>query len=580
MMRWPRGMRNLAAAVALILVLWLLIMGAVHSRHDRTKVAKMTEKMKTVCVGRFLIDLPQDAEVTLGRAFLDGFEISSVAESEDAFVERVRVHEAELGSQVNELGKKNLELAKELNYGEVRGKLLVSGRWATSWDEHGKRKRVEAVALNGFAYHKVGEISFNFSARNYDPRRIDKLPKLMAKVVVRGPHELPRGPGFCIDRALVRDPLSSEQNESVTMFAGLPGHPDLAIVFSTIAGTRQGAGMLERSARASARLPFFVRAAFRTLREGKRTINGLAGEELGVKVTESNLSTNFSFDWEMSGKEDDVNAPLLTLELQTGINPRAGGKPVQSSLSEDALIALWDKIASSIRLRPVEQPQPPMAEPVVAALGIFAAAGERCPESGWWQCSEGGSGVGVLGGQRQYLRKGQRMPQALMLPQQTLWQKIRGLQPSYESERPTAWKLVDKRIHARAALAAPLEPAVFSARDATGPGAGAPPPEAVTADVGTYSKTGLPCPASGWWRCEESHALDGTRWFAQGSLLPAATFKVPPGVFRKTTGHPEVIHRRSTWQLVRYAPSPPAAGVGESKPEALDGAAARTLEVQ
>jgi hypothetical protein len=185
-------------------------------------------------------------------------------------------------------------------------------------------------------------------------------------------------------------------------------------------------------------------------------------------------------------------------------------------------------------------------------------------------CSEGGSGVGVLGGQRQYLRKGQRMPQALMLPEQTLWQKIRGLQPSYESDHPTAWKLVDKRIHSRTALPVPLEPAVFSARaDAMTPGEGAPPSEAVTADVGSYVKTGLPCPSSGWWRCEESHALDGTRWFAQGSLLPAATFKVPPGVFRKTTGHPEVIHRRSTWQLVRYAPGP-AAGVEESKPEVLE----------
>lgn len=570
MILWRRGMRNIAAAVALILVLWILSVGAVHSRHDRTKVAKMTEKMKTVCVGRFLIDLPQDAEATLGRAFLDGFEITTVAESESAFFERVRVQEAELGSTTNELGKKNLELAKELNYGEVRGKLLVSGRWATSWEENGKRKRVEAVALNGFAYHTARELGFNFSARNYDPRRIDKLPKLMAKVVARGAQEIPREPGFCIDRALVKDPLSSEQNESVTLFAGLPGHPDLAIVFSTIAGTRQGAGMLERSTKATARLPFFMRAAFRTLREGKRTLNGLAGEELGVKVTEANLTTNFSFDWEMGGKEDDVKLPLLTLELQTGINPRAGGKPVQSSLSEAALIDLWDKIASSIRLRPVDAPKVPKAEPAVAPLGTFAAAGERCPQSGWWLCSEGGGGVGVLGGQRQYLRKGQRMPQALMLPEQTLWQKIRGLQPSYESDRPTAWKLVDKRIHSRSALPVPLEPAVFSGRaDAMSAGEGAPPAEAVTADVGTYTKTGLPCPASGWWRCEESHALDGTRWFAQGSFLPAATFKVPPGVFRKTTGHPEVIHRRSNWQLVRYAPTPPM-GVEESRPEVLE----------
>jgi hypothetical protein len=156
------------------------------------------------------------------------------------------------------------------------------------------------------------------------------------------------------------------------------------------------------------------------------------------------------------------------------------------------------------------------------------------------------------------------MPQALMLPPQTLWQKIRGLQPSYESDRPTAWKLVDKRVHTRTSGPVPLEPAIFAARaDATTPAEGAPPAEAVTADVGTYVKTGVACPASGWWRCEESHALDGTRWFARGSLLPAATFKVPPGAFGRAMRHPDLIQRRSTWQLVRYAQAPaPGADAG------------------
>jgi hypothetical protein len=314
-----------------------------------------------------------------------------------------------------------------------------------------------------------------------------------------------------------------------------------------------------------------MRAAFRTLREGTRTVNGLPGEELGVKVTEANLTTNFSFEWEMSGKEDDVKQPLLTLELQTGINPRAGGKPVQSSLSEGALTDLWDKISSSIRLRPAAPRKVPKVEPAVPALGTYASAGERCPQSGWWLCSDGGSDIGVLGGQRQYLRKGERMPQALMLPPQTLWQKIRGLQPSFESGRPTAWKLVDKRVHSREAPPVPLEPAIFTARaDATTPAEGTPPAGAVTADAGTYVKTGVPCPASGWWRCEESHALDGTRWFARGSLLPAATFKVPPGAFGKAMRHPDVIQRRSTWQLVRNASMPGADAGAAGKHDVLE----------
>jgi hypothetical protein len=89
--------------------------------------------------------------------------------------------------------------------------------------------------------------------------------------------------------------------------------------------------------------------------------------------------------------------------------------------------------------------------------------------------------------------------------------------------------------------------------------------------AGAYAKTGEPCPASGWWRCEESQALDGTRWFAQGSLLPAATFKVSAGAFGRGSGVPAVIQRRSSWKLVRIAQSPLAAGAigttGEEPPQ-------------
>lgn len=76
--------------------------------------------------------------------------------------------------------------------------------------------------------------------------------------------------------------------------------------------------------------------------------------------------------------------------------------------------------------------------------------------------------------------------------------------------------------------------------------------------IGSVAKTGAACPASGWWRCEDSHALDGTRWFAAGSLLPAATFRAQ--LHGRFSTHPELIHRRSAWQLVRYADAPDNTG--------------------
>jgi hypothetical protein len=48
------------------------------------------------------------------------------------------------------------------------------------------------------------------------------------------------------------------------------------------------------------------------------------------------------------------------------------------------------------------------------------------------------------------------MPQALLLPPQTWWEKFRGLQPSHEAGTPTVWTLVDKRSRQRTTPGAPL----------------------------------------------------------------------------------------------------------------------------
>lgn len=525
---------------------------AVNSKQDRGEVAIMTKQLKTICAGRFLIDLPKDAQVALSQSSIDGFDITTYPDDTDQqFAERVKKREAEINGEKNQFGQKNLESSQEIRGAGRSGKIFVYGRTSTHV-YHGDEK----ITLNGVsvsAYLRTGGVSFSFAASNFDPKLVGSLPKLIAKLKPVPESRVPVEPGFCIDRAVVTDPLSADQGERIVMFASLPNHPDVGIVFSSMAGTKPGPGLLERNAENRAKRFAFLNGLFATLREGARTINGLRGEELAVRVREINFATTYGFDWEMGGKEDDVHNPFLTLELQAGVNPRPGGPPVQSTLSEAALKDLWDTVSSSIRLRPSSQPTVADAEPQGAALGTYASAGDLCPHSGWWLCNEGGGAVGVLGGQLQYLKRGQRMPQALLLPPQTLWQKVRGVQPSYERSIPTAWELVDKRSRARTAPPVALEPATVTARSQamrSQPGVSA---TGEKVKVGSYVKTGEPCPASGWWRCEEPQALDGTRWFVQGSLLPSATFRVPPRGFGKPTGGPEVIQRRSVWQLARIA---------------------------
>lgn len=539
-------------ALAIIGAVGITCVRAVQNSYDVRKAPKMSNKMKTVCVGRLLIDVPADARVMMKMASIDGFDVTRHEETPDQFARWISERETKLAAAPNMLGRKNVELNKEVRASGSTGKVLVHSRYRSYDIRNQQRVYHETVTIEGHI-NKNG-VTFSFNSEGDAAERVAVVLSLMTQLVNIDQDNTSYVPGFCLDRALIADPAPKERHESVTMFASFPGHPDITLAFWTNTGLHRGPGLVERDAAATDAI---TRARSRMLRAGARTISGFAGEEIGVKTTELNFTTNFSFAWETNGSEDNVFEPRLLLELDTGVSPRAGGKPVQSSLTEQTVVQLWEKISSSVRVRPTGPIEVSHAAPPVPPLGTCAEAGERCPQSGWWLCSEGGDGVAVLGGQRQYFNKGQKLPQALLLPPQSLWQKVRGLQPSYEARTRTAWKLVDKRERDRTPPPVPLAQATLAAKaDSSSAIETALSCAEPGVSIGCIAKTGMQCPASGWWRCEESHALDGTRWFAAGSLLPAATFEVPPAAFGRAFGQSQAIQRRSVWQLVRHSLAP------------------------
>lgn len=544
-----RQVRWVGGVVALALTLVSFLANSVQTDQDKQKVAIMTGKMKTVCVGRFLIDLPAEATVRLRRGYIGGYDVASTdRETDDEFAERLAQLENELSDGKSEAG--TLEFATKIDSASAHGKVFVHNRRPAETMVDGRIVPIEDVDVQGIL--RLPSVSITAYADGMALDSGDGLARMLGRFRATQAGEIPREPGFCIGHAIVRDPYEHPEIESVVMFAGLPGHPDVNIVLSSMAGLKPAPRLLERHAVTVARRPIFMRMAFSHLREHERSINGLDGDELVMRVREPNFTTGYSFQWEMPGRRDDVHAPMLTLELDSGTNPVSGGEPVQSTLSEEAMIDLWDRIAGSIRVRPTTPDKASMAEKPGSTLGTIVSAGDRCPQSGWWQCSDGDERVKVYGGQRQFFRQGRHMPQALLLPQQTLWQRIRGLQPSYESRQRTLWRLADKRHSVRSVHGAALAtnaPSDQSASIMPSVAAIAQP----GAPIGSVAATGTVCPANGWWQCEDTHALDGTRWFAAGSLLPAATLVATvPG--RGVS--PQGAYLRSRWKLVRIAERP------------------------
>lgn len=95
------------------------------------------------------------------------------------------------------------------------------------------------------------------------------------------------------------------------------------------------------------------RSHFHTFRRGPLKIAGIQGEELLERISESNYTASQSFTWESIWKKDDVFAPFLALELSTG-HSRISGQPVNPSLSDAEALALWDRMLSTLRVRPTK----------------------------------------------------------------------------------------------------------------------------------------------------------------------------------------------------------------------------------
>lgn len=294
------GWRELIVLLAALACAGSWAAGQVRSMRNSAEVAHMTGKMKTICVGRHLVDVPAQADIVLSHERIAGFAVETIEESEAAFRQRIAARETEIAAQ-----------------------------------------------------KPIGGISVSLSDEYADEGAARLAETLLARVRPRDPDEIPSAAGFCIWRAVFAEPLPVRKAEHSVMHLGLPGHPDLAMTFVSMPGGGLEADLLARSGRTEASMGADLLRRLTRLRAARRSIHGIDGEELVVRAREYNFATTYGLNWESRGVADNPLQPYLLLELQTGLNDRPGGRPVDTSLREDALLSLWDSIASSIRLRPV-----------------------------------------------------------------------------------------------------------------------------------------------------------------------------------------------------------------------------------
>lgn len=336
------------------------------ARRDQADVAQMTKNMKTLCIGRLLIDLPEETRLELHGPRIDGLDISSFEESEADFQIRLAQREAKLRATPDRLGGyRNLESVREVKTDTgIVGKIFIHGYTVREGTQANglelERYRDEGIELEALVHGKG--MSFTLTGNNYNPDNIEDLPSLVAKLVPNPHNQIPTKPGFCINRAWFRDPLTADQGEQLMMSAQLPSHPDFEFLTILAAGNKPDKqSLLERRAATRSTVALAEWWRISDLRAAPRTIAGVTGDEVVTRYAEVNDTVGYSFWWEVDGTEDDVYVPHFVFKMTTG---EGDNEPVSTSLSEDAAMALWDKITSSIRFHTPnpangKQPAPP-----------------------------------------------------------------------------------------------------------------------------------------------------------------------------------------------------------------------------
>lgn len=311
----------------------------------------MTDSLKTVCVGRVLIDVPREAVVSYRTALVSGWFIDTVEESKEDFVENLDEKETELSLLTNERDLPSLERVRKISIPQGEGKIFVYNRKWTDWFEG--EKQVFADFAEVLAAIHINGVTHIFSSQNGD-HRIRQLEQIIQQIRPRAADHIPAQAGLCLDRAILEDPPLSKQTETVVAFLHFADHPDFRIAFRNSGGLKPSPPLFSRVADIDSE----VAARRLVLRREARKIDKFTGQEFVEKYFELNGASTHNFTWESFSDPGNLLQPELKFELSTGISPRPGGKPVDASLSDLALLQLWDDMLDSIRLRPVNAQKP------------------------------------------------------------------------------------------------------------------------------------------------------------------------------------------------------------------------------
>lgn len=318
-----------------------------------SRINKLFIETKTICMGRFLIDVPKKAKVVYGPADVPF---------------PILVYKGNASSMQTMMDKRLTEISEEKNY--VEGKLLKENNIVGKVFDGvlpGQKLLVGVSQQSGVFYRIHSYLphgadifvqeSDAFSEKEEYEGTMQELNSLALLLRPRGELEIPSAPGVCIEDGFVMEP-SESMREYVTLGIRMDDYPDVHFSMSTTNKMKWVSSdalepLLKRgeeNARANGQGAWYDR--IKNLRKGQRQLGQWKGFEILARLPAQKVEgPSHEFKYLSQGQPKNPNLPMLELELHTGVHGNKVGS-TDPSLSDEEAVLLWDKLTNSIRIRP------------------------------------------------------------------------------------------------------------------------------------------------------------------------------------------------------------------------------------
>jgi len=332
---------------------------------SRERINAMFEKTRLVCFGRFVISVPDDAIMVYGPAELDG-RFSVYRDQVDSMEELKSSRIAEAKKERNYLSDDKIRefpLVGEEADGVLPGQKLVFGARSS-------------IGYTIHSYMPIGRELFVLERSGVaeKEKEVREMNDLATQLRLRADKEIPAGQGLCVDGGFVD---IQPEYETTTFGLRFKEMPDVRFSIRMQKNhdylqESSSPSVLRKRAKERASVmqiaTFF--AGITMLREGRRQLDGWEGEEILTRRPEYKDDTDaHEFRFFSVGQRHNALHPQLDIRMDTGVreNARASVRP---SLTDEAALALWDKLLPTIRARQPGDATPPFASSPTVSLEV------------------------------------------------------------------------------------------------------------------------------------------------------------------------------------------------------------------